>query len=263
MTRKLLIRFDDICPTMDWELWEKAIEILEKYNIKPLIGVIPDCKDPDLLINEPRSDFWDYIKELQNMGYSIAMHGLYHKFDNKCRGMVTARLDTEFAGHPYQVQYEKIKLGKKILYSHGIETDIFFAPAHSYDRNTLKALVANGFRYMSDGKSSKPINFSGVIAVPCRASGVPKIGKKGYYTAVFHAHEWKRPDKAYGYKQLVELCKKYSSDIISFEEYKKRKCGIKMVQFIDEKFFQIMQLQVRPILSRLKNQIIFKSKKNK
>ena len=46
----ILIRFDDICPTMNWEQWAKACALLDAYGKKPLIGVIPDCKDPDLQI---------------------------------------------------------------------------------------------------------------------------------------------------------------------------------------------------------------------
>lgn len=41
--RAILVRFDDICPTMDWEQWKRAVKILKRYDVKPLIGVIPDC----------------------------------------------------------------------------------------------------------------------------------------------------------------------------------------------------------------------------
>ena len=36
------VRFDDICPTMDWEQFGRAAELMDKYDIKPLIGVIPE-----------------------------------------------------------------------------------------------------------------------------------------------------------------------------------------------------------------------------
>ena len=60
--RKILVRFDDICPTMDWSQWNRAMKILKLYHVKPLIGVIPDCQDLDLLIDPPQRDFWDYLK---------------------------------------------------------------------------------------------------------------------------------------------------------------------------------------------------------
>lgn len=71
----ILIRFDDICPTMNYEQFNKAMSILDENNIKPLIGVIPDCKDPDLMIDRFHEDFWQWLHLLENKGYKIAMHG--------------------------------------------------------------------------------------------------------------------------------------------------------------------------------------------
>ena len=38
MTKKILIRIDDVCPTMNWEQFEKAIKLMDALNIRPLIG---------------------------------------------------------------------------------------------------------------------------------------------------------------------------------------------------------------------------------
>ena len=129
--------------------------------------------------------FWDYLKALQADGFAIAMHGYLHLYDTNAQGIVNGTSLSEFAGHSYEEQYEKIRKGKEILASHGIQTDIFFAPAHSYDENTLRALSANGFKYVSDGKSSKPFVREGIICIPCRSGGCPRIRKYGCYTAVF------------------------------------------------------------------------------
>ena len=54
----MLIRFDDIAPNMNWEIMDKCEKLLNKYNIKPVVGVIPNNKDLELL-NYPRKDnFW-------------------------------------------------------------------------------------------------------------------------------------------------------------------------------------------------------------
>ena len=111
--RKILVRFDDICPTMDWNQWNRAMKILKLYHVKPLIGVIPDCQDPDLLIDLPRRDFWDYLKALQADGFAIAMHGYLHLYDTNAQGIVNGTSLSEFAGHSYEEQYEKIRKGKK------------------------------------------------------------------------------------------------------------------------------------------------------
>lgn len=126
--RKILIRFDDICPTMNWEQWGKAKALLDEIGATALLGVIPNCQDSDLLIDKPRDDFWEYIRLLQQQGYAIAMHGYHHVFDIRAKGIITPPKHSEFAGHPYQVQYEKIKSGKDILLQHGIHTDVFLRP---------------------------------------------------------------------------------------------------------------------------------------
>lgn len=246
--RAILVRFDDICPTMNWEQRNRAVTVLERYNVKPLIGVIPDCQDEELLIDAPRPDFWQYIKDLQDKGYTVAMHGYLHKYDSATHGIVNVTPRSEFAGHSYEEQLEKIKQGKAVLEQHGIFTDIFFAPAHSYDENTLKALAVNGFKYVSDGASSRTFVREGVLCIPCRSGGCPKIGKKGYYTAVFHAHEWVRPEKADGYIQLEKLCEEYSKDIVSFEEYCKRPEGNAILQKLNEKGYLFYEYTVKPVL---------------
>lgn len=248
MKRSILIRFDDICPTMNWAEWERADEVMRKYNVKPLIGVIPDSQDPDLMIDSPRADFWDFIKELQRDGYTVAMHGYHHVFDSNVRGIVNTSAKSEYAGNSYQEQFEKIKNGKKQLLSHGIETNIFFAPAHSYDENTLKALAANGFKYVSDGKSRKPFYRHGILCIPCRSGGCPKIGKGGCYTAVFHAHEWVRPDKKKGFEDLVRLCEKYTNDIVTFDEYAEQNIGSPVIQLWDEKLYMFFENELKPVL---------------
>lgn len=253
--RKILIRFDDICPTMDYEQFERALQILEKYQIKPLLGVIPNCQDPELQIEAPHKDFWDFMRELQGKGFSLAMHGYLHKYDNQNRGIVNIGFKSEFSGHSYKEQYRKIKEGKKILNSHGIETDIFFAPAHSYDVNTLKALSANGFRYISDGMSGKMMWREGILCVPCRSTGCPRIKRKGYYTAVFHAHEWVRPDKKEGYKQLVYLCENYHHEISDFKSYVDQPLGNMSIQILSEIIYVNYIRYLKPKLSRIKHSI--------
>lgn len=254
-TIRILIRFDDICPTMDYTQFQRALNIFEAYHIKPLLGIIPNCQDQELQIEPFHKDFWEFMKELQCKGYSLAMHGYLHKYDNKNRGIVNMGFKSEFAGHTYEEQLRRIKEGKCILMSHGIETDIFFAPAHSYDVNTLRALSANGFRYISDGMSAKMMRREGIICVPCRSMGCPKIRERGYYTAVFHAHEWVRPDKEEGYHQLVNLCEKYHHEIVDFKSYVDRPLGNTSMQMLDEILYVTYIRHVKPGLSRIKHSI--------
>ncbi|MED9806067.1 MAG: DUF2334 domain-containing protein, partial [Lachnospiraceae bacterium] len=50
---------DDITPDMDWEKFEAFKTILDKYNIKPLLGIVPDCRDAHLHKTEDVPDFFD------------------------------------------------------------------------------------------------------------------------------------------------------------------------------------------------------------
>ena len=56
--------------------FKKATDLLDKYNVHPLIGVIPECQDEELLIEEYHSDFWNYIKELEKKDIRLLCMGL-------------------------------------------------------------------------------------------------------------------------------------------------------------------------------------------
>ena len=46
----MLIRLDDVAENMNWELMDKCEQLFDKYNIKPLMGVVPNNKDKELLL---------------------------------------------------------------------------------------------------------------------------------------------------------------------------------------------------------------------
>lgn len=254
--RNILIRFDDVCPTMNWEQWEKAMNLLNSINAPALIGVIPDCKDPELQINAHRNDFWEYIKQLQQNGFTIAMHGYNHIYSTFANGIVTKNKKSEFAGIPYEEQLDKIRKGKKILHEHGIDTNVFFAPSHSYDDNTLRALSECGFKYISDGMSARPYVRNGILCLPCRSFGIPKIKGEGYYTAIVHAHEWIRPEKAYGWKQLQRLCMKHQNEIVNFDIFSEWPIGNTFFQRLLERLYILTYRYIVPILSYIKHNIL-------
>ena len=45
----LLLRMDDIAENMNWKIMDKCEILFDRYNLKPLVGVIPANKDPELL----------------------------------------------------------------------------------------------------------------------------------------------------------------------------------------------------------------------
>ena len=42
---KYIMRLDDACPKRDVEKWDRIEDLLDKFNVRPLVGIIPDCKD--------------------------------------------------------------------------------------------------------------------------------------------------------------------------------------------------------------------------
>lgn len=57
MGARFIVRFDDFCPTMNWTVWEAIETILDRYGIRPIIAVIPENKDPQLMVAEVNPDF--------------------------------------------------------------------------------------------------------------------------------------------------------------------------------------------------------------
>ena len=142
---KITIRMDDITPDMDWAKFLRFKELCDLYQVKPLIGVVPANQDTMLHIEKPRIDYWEYLHTLQSEGWCIAQHGCTHIYNTHKKGCFPLNALSEYAGNSYEEQYASLEKGQKILKGHQIDTDIFMAPAHSYDYNTLKALRELGF----------------------------------------------------------------------------------------------------------------------
>jgi len=168
MNTGMLIRFDDISDRMNWKLMNKCEEIFDKFNIKPLLGVIPDNKDKEFLDYEKKENFWQKVRDWQKKGWEISMHGLTHVYDKE-----TNKKDffgyggrSEFYGHPLEVQIERISKGLKIFQSEGIKIRSFFAPNHTYDLNTFKALKENNLNKIIDGYGFFPYEEFGIHFIP-------------------------------------------------------------------------------------------------
>ncbi len=138
---KYLLRLDDASDYMNIEKWQRIENLLDKYHIKPIVGVIPDNRDPDMLgVYTKDILFWDKVRRWQHKGWTIALHGYNHVFETNDGGINPVNNRSEFAGVSLERQKEKIKNGCTVLHAHGIEPKIFFAPAHTFDMNTLVAL---------------------------------------------------------------------------------------------------------------------------
>lgn len=51
------LRLDDACPQMNTEKWARIERILDKYKVRPIVGVIPENRDPDF-VAVADENFW-------------------------------------------------------------------------------------------------------------------------------------------------------------------------------------------------------------
>lgn len=213
---KITIRMDDITPDMDWAKFLRFKELCDLYQVKPLIGVVPDNQDTMLHIEEPRADFWEYLHALQKEGWCIAQHGCTHIYSTHKKGCFPLNSLSEYAGICYEDQYDSLRKGQQILKEHHIDTDIFMAPAHSYDYNTLKALKELGFHKVTDGFGSQPYQWQGLTFYPISFKQSSSLKKEaGYTTFVIHANTMNDKDFA-RYEQMFE---QHKDRLISYTEY--------------------------------------------
>ncbi len=185
---QVTIRLDDITPDMDWRKFYYFESILDELGIKPIIGVVPQNEDSTLHVQDNNPQFWDEVRRLRDKGWVIAMHGFNHIYTTKKGGLFPLNHFSEFAGVDYERQLDKIKNGIKILSEQGIDTKIFMAPGHSFDRNTVKALKEAGFTSITDGFGNNHFKRDGIIYYPIafRRGKVFETGKDGFSTLIYH-----------------------------------------------------------------------------
>ncbi len=205
-------RLDDITPDMKWENFFRIKEIFERYQLKPLLGVVPDNGDELLHFEDCKPEFWEIIKGLQDQGYMIAQHGYKHIYETENSGLLKRNPYSEFAGLTFEQQLEKIQSGQILLRNNGIETDIFMAPGHTYDKNTLRALRESGFRYITDGYGKYPYKWEGLEFYPCRSSNYRVL--TGCNTICIHTNTMKNDD----FINLEKFINNHRNSLVSYHE---------------------------------------------
>lgn len=193
MKQGLLFRLDDIAPGLSSANLARLEKIFDQYNIKPLMGVVPQNQDDNLIVQKQEEEtFWQEVKRLTDKGWAVSMHGFCHVYCTQESGLLKANPFSEFAGLDYQTQSDKLKEGRELLQKHGIDTDCFMAPGHTFDINTLKALKENGFKYVTDGYTDYPYRREGLLMIPCTLTDPAMI--TGCDTVCIHLNNWKDCD---------------------------------------------------------------------
>jgi len=190
-----IIRLDDAAQNMNIKNWKKMEFLLDKHNIKPIVGVIPNLKDSNLLSQYTKiDDFWDIVKIWNDKEWNIAMHGYDHVYITKSRGINPVNSRSEFAGVDLDVQRQKFILASEIFKKNGISPNVFFAPSHTFDLNTLLAIKeTTKISIISDTIANKPYIYSGLRFIPQQYSFVRKSCFR-FTTFCYHPNTMKDND---------------------------------------------------------------------
>lgn len=217
--KKYIVRLDDISWDMNYENYERIKDLLKKYDVRPLIGVIPNNEDESLkeFVREKKIGkdcFWEEIRNVQGKeGWCVALHGYNHVYLTKDGGIFHINPRAEFAGLTYEKQNEKIKRGKLIFENEKIRIDAFMAPGHSLDWITVEALLNNEIRIVTDGFSYFPYKENGIWFVPQTSPWFRK-GLIGVDTVCLHVNSWNDDH----FDRLESFLRKNANKCIDFSE---------------------------------------------
>lgn len=182
-----LLRFDDICPTMNHARWKRVESLMRRFSIRPILAIVPDNQDPKLAVAPADPEFWTHMRRLQEEGWTIGLHGLRHDCRVYGKSLLPLHRYTEFAGLTEEEQTQMLREGALILQGHGLNPEVWVAPRHGFDRNTLSALKRVGIKIVSDGYSRFPFVDDGLLWIPQQLWGGRRM-QNGVWTICVHAN---------------------------------------------------------------------------
>jgi len=211
----ILIRLDDIAENMNWDLMNKSELLFEKYKIKPVLGVIPNNKDSELLSYPKKNDFWEQVRIWKNKGWEIAMHGSTHVYDidTKNKDYFGHGGKSEFCGHPLEEQMLRIKNGLEKFNNEKIKIRSFYAPNHTYDKNTLNALKNSGINEIIDGYGLMPYTENNIKFIPQLFYKIFLL-PFGIQSTQIHLNYWKQKD----FDNFEKFILNNSNKIITYDQ---------------------------------------------
>ena len=211
----VLIRLDDIAENMNWDLMKKSELLFEKYAIKPVLGVIPNNKDNELLSYPKKNNFWEQVRNWRDKGWEITMHGYTHVYDkvSKNEDYFGYGGGSEFCGHTLETQISRVKSGLEKFEDEKIKIRSFFAPNHTYDKNTFIALKNFGINEVIDGYGLMPYLENDIKFIPQLFYKVFAL-PFGIQTTQIHLNYWKQKD----FDNFEKFIKKNSNKIITYDQ---------------------------------------------
>lgn len=207
-----LLRFDDLCPTFSVEQWQRFVPLLDEFHIQPLLAVVPDNRDPELRVAGADAEFWERMRQWEQNGATIALHGWQHLCGSAGRSLLPFHGLTEFAGQDEETQFEWIQKGLEALVNRGLRPRLWVAPRHGFDSATLGALKRAGIGHLSDGLTRVPVMRGEVTWIPQQLWD-PEERSHGLWTICIHSNS--ATDRSV--EQLRVFLRSHASQFTSFD----------------------------------------------
>lgn len=224
---------------MERESWQRFKMLIAKFQIKPILAVVPENADPALNLSSPDPEFWKKMREMEAEGATIALHGFRHICVPRGSSLIPLHRKTEFAGVPEEQQREWIRAGVEILSREGLNPKLFVAPRHGFDRATLRALKEEGISVLSDGFATRPFVCEGVLWIPQQLWG-PQEKENGLWTICLHSNT----AAADLFMKLEEFLERNSSRFTTVERV--------MVEYPQSPLSRLESLQARVALAKIR-----------
>lgn len=206
---------------MHAENWARMETTLDRFGIRPLVGIVPDNQDAKLKQSPEDLEFWDKARDWQRKGWTIALHGLHHRYHRSHGGINPLWDRSEFVGVALEEQITMIVSGKKTLEDRGLRVEWFFAPSHTFDGNTVKALKTSGISKISDTIAFAPYRADGMLYVPQIGGKCRNFPVSGVYTFCFHPNTMKESD----FRELELFLELHTADFAGFDDIDVAKTG--------------------------------------
>ncbi len=238
----ILVRIDDVAENMNWSMMKRVEKILNDYNIKPVVGIIPNNHDQNLLSFPKENNFWEIVSNWKQKGWEIAMHGYDHVYTTNSdkEDFFNYGGGSEFFNKDKKTQVMKLKKSLEIFNKNNILIRSFFAPNHNYDQNTFEALKEVGITEVIDGYGLMPFKKNGIKFIPQLFYKLISL-PFGIQSTQIHLNDWNENDL----QNFLDFVKKNKKKFINYDYAisKTNNSSIyRILNFLTEKLLKMVRL---------------------
>ena len=168
------------------------------------------------------------------------MHGYTHVYDKTCQNddYFNYGGGSEFSGHSLEIQMLRIKNGLKKFDDEKIKIRTFFAPNHTYDKNTFIALKNCGINEVIDGYGFLPYVQNDIKFIPQLFYKVLAL-PFGIQATQIHLNYWVQKD----FDNFEKFIVKNSDKIITYDQALKRTNNNFFYKFIGNLLSKVLKFK--------------------